>query len=363
MILQMQPLYTSQDRESLINLINSDSWFTEHIWTQQFESSLSKFTEIENIVATNNGTISLSLIYYVLGIGVGDEIIMPNYTMFATVSSAKMLGITPVLCDVEEETLNIDIDLIPELITSKTKAIVLVNANGRYPSYPIESLIELCNNYGIFLIEDSAQSLGSYFPNGLHCGSAGVMSSFSFSTPKLITTGQGGSINSNNIDLIEKVRKIKNFGRSDSGLDIHDVVGWNFKFTEFQAALGISQLNQIDWRIKRKKEIYKLYSKNLFHLDMSLIFLIPNDTIFTVPWFIEVKTNRRDELKLFLSSKGIQTRIMYPPLNEQKAINVSGHFPVSENIGKTGLWLPSHVQLTDEEINYITDNIILFFNK
>ena len=101
MILQMQPLYTSQDRESLINLINSDSWFTEHIWTQQFESSLSKFTEIENIVATNNGTISLSLIYYVLGIGVGDEIIMPNYTMFATVSSAKMLGITPVLCDVE----------------------------------------------------------------------------------------------------------------------------------------------------------------------------------------------------------------------------------------------------------------------
>jgi len=104
-----------------------------------------------------------------------------------------------------------------------------------------------------FLIEDSAQSLGSYFPNGLHCGSAGVMSSFSFSTPKLITTGQGGSINSNNIDLIEKVRKIKNFGRSDSGLDIHDVVGWNFKFTEFQAALGISQLNQIDWRIKRKK--------------------------------------------------------------------------------------------------------------
>ena len=134
-----------------------------------------------------------------------------------------------------------------------------MNANGRYPSYKIDQLVKLCTLKNIYLIEDSAQALGSYYPDGRHMGTAGIAGSISFSMPKIITTGQGGAVISNNQHLIEEIRRYKNFGRKNSGgLDIHETIGLNMKFTDLQATLGISQLERINETIKTKKNNFKI---------------------------------------------------------------------------------------------------------
>ena len=359
----MKPLISEIDRLKMIDYINSDGWYTEHLRTREFEEIIAGHTGLANAIAVNNGTISLTLILLALGIGHGDEYIVPNYTMIATANSGIILGAKPIFCDVEFPSLYIDISLVEEKITDRTKALILVNANGRYPSYPIEKLIEICNKHNIYLIEDTAQGLGSYYPDGSHLGTKGIASSISFSMPKIITTGQGGMILTNDNSLADKIKKIKDFGRSGGGLDIHNSIGYNFKFTDIQACLGIAQMTQLQSRIETKKLIYNKYLKNLKPYFNENFLLIENDVNFTAPWFFELLIDRRDELQLFLKTKGIQTRVMYPPINSQIAFQINGEFPISELIGKGGLWLPSYVQITDAEIDYICENIINFLSE
>jgi perosamine synthetase len=180
--------------------------------------------------------------------------------------------------------------------------------------------------------------------------------------PKIITTGQGGMILTNDDSLADKIRLIKDFGRVGGGLDIHDVIGYNFKFTDLQATLGLSQFSQLPSRIKRKREIFDLYNKYLCNVDSSHLELLSNDLNYTTPWFYEILVEKRDALKNYLRELNIGTREMYPPINKQNAYNQKHIFPVSENIGKKGLWLPSYVQLTDEDVATICKHILEFTN-
>ena len=238
---------------------------------------------------------------------------------------------------------------------------MLVSANGRYPKSGIESFKNLCREHNLALIEDSAQSLGSFYPGGKHMGSAGDIGSFSFSAPKIISTGQGGCLITNNDDLAFKLRRLKDFGRSSGGNDIHNCVGYNFKFTELQACVGIAQMEKLDFRTKRKKEIYQVYTDYL--QDCSGIKLFEQDIINTTPWFIDSLVERRNELQNFLKKNGIGTRIMYPPINKQTAYNLPGDFPVCNIIGEKGLWLPSANQLGDEDVKYVCSIIKEFYRN
>jgi perosamine synthetase len=294
-----------------------------------------------------------------VGIKAGDEVIVPNYTMIATPNSVKMLGAVPVFVDVEPESLCMDIESAKNAITSKTKAILFVNANGRNPKAGIDQFVQLCNEKGLVLLEDAAQSLGSFYPDGQHQGTAGAAGSFSFSAPKIISTGQGGAIITNNDDMAFKLKRLKDFGRSGGGNDVHDSIGFNFKFTEMQAVIGNEQMKKLEWRVERKKEIYKLYK--LLLNDMSEVSLFDQDLEFTTPWFIDILAEKRDELQLHLKENNIGTRIMYPPINMQVAYNSAGNFPVSTIVGMKGLWLPSAAQLTDVSIKYICSLIIDFY--
>ena len=170
-----------------------------------------------------------------------------------------MIGVTPVLVDVEPETLCLSFELTKNAITPKTKAIIFVSANGRYPLAGIESFQALCRENGLVLIEDSAQSLGSLYPNKKHIGTIGTVGSFSFSAPKIISTGQGGALVTNEDGVADRLRKLKDFGRTGGGNDVHEVIGYNSKFTDIQAVLGIEQMKKLPWRVERKKEISKLY--------------------------------------------------------------------------------------------------------
>jgi perosamine synthetase len=192
-------------------------------------------------------------------------------------------------------------------------------------------------------------------------GTVGKVGSFSFSAPKVISTGQGGALITNDDDIAHNIRRLKDFGRSGGGNDIHDTIGYNFKFTDIQAVLGIEQMKKLPSRVDRKKEILLRYKDNLNNVNQ--VYFFEQNLEFTTPWFIDVFVEDREGLILHLKEKNIGSRMMYPPINKQKAYNVPGEYPVSNMIGVKGLWLPSASQLSDNQIDYICSKIKSFFSK
>lgn len=358
---QMAPLFGAEEKKAVCEYMDENGFITEYKRTEYFENQIAEFCGARHCIVVNNGTISLTLAALALGIGPGDEVIVPNYTMIATPNSIKMIGAEPVFVDVEPQTLCIDIGLLEKAITSKTKAFMLVSANGRFPKTDMSEYLALAQKYNIHLIEDSAQSLGSYYPGGQHIGTVGAVGSFSFSAPKIISTGQGGALITNDDAIAYKLRRLKDFGRASGGIDLHDTVGYNFKFTELQACIGIEQMKKLPERILRKKEIYKRYQQGLDQLPQVRLF--DHDLQLTTPWFIDALVENRESLMTYLKEKSIGTRKMYPPINKQSAYGISGDYPVSENVGENGLWLPSAIQLTDTDVDYICESIRSYYNS
>lgn len=357
---QMEPWFGEEERQAIDEYMAEGGWITEFKKTEQFEELIAEFTGAKHCILVNNGTISLTLMALAAGIKPGDEVLVPNYTMIATPNSVKMIGAKPVFVDVEPNTLCMDIEKAKSAITSNTKAIIFMNSNGRYPESGIENFIKLCDENNFVLLEDSAQALGSFYPNGKHQGRIGLAGSFSFSAPKVISTGQGGAIISDDDVFAHRVRRLKDFGRSGGGNDIHNSIGYNFKFTDIQAVIGIEQMKKLQYRVDRKKEIYNLYKSNLSNVSQVKFFC--QDLDFTTPWFIDVLVENRAELMSFLKSKGIGTRVMYPPINKQEAYNVKGEHPVSVIVGENGLWLPSAAQLTNKNIDRISGAIMEYYS-
>jgi len=358
---QMEPWFGIEEKASINEYMEEGGWITEFKKTAAFEKMIAGFTNSKECMVVNNGTVSLTVAAMAIGIKPGDEVLVPNYSMIATPNSIKMLGGVPVFVDVEIETLCMDIEKAQEAITPHTRAIMLVTANGRYPKSGIEAFVHLANKHHLTLLEDSAQSLGSFYPNGKHQGTMGKIGSFSFSAPKIISTGQGGALITDDAAIAQKIRRLKDFGRSTGGLDIHDSIGYNFKFTELQACIGIEQMKKLPWRVQRKKDILSLYKKYLSNIKQVSFF--DQDLSCTAPWFMDVLAEDRENLINFLKSKGIGTRIMYPPINHQRAYQVAGEHEISNLVGQKGLWLPSSCQLTDEEIGYVCENIKHFYQK
>jgi perosamine synthetase len=358
-IFQMEPWFGQEEKEAIVDYFNAGGWVTEFKKTAEFENRIASFTGARHCIVVNNGTISLTLAALACGLEAGDEVIVPNFTMIATPNSVKMFGAIPVFVDVERETLCMDIEKAKAAITPKTKAIMFVSANGRYPSSGIDAFLKLAEEHNLKLIEDSAQSLGSYYPDGSHVGTKGIVGSFSFSAPKIISTGQGGALITNDDQVAFKLRRLKDFGRSGGGNDIHDSIGYNFKFTEPQAIIGIEQMKKLPWRIERKKQIFCEYKRRLENVDGIRLF--EHDLQYTSPWFIDSLATNREALQNYLKENNIGSRVMYPPINKQVAYNVPGHFPVSEQVGSEGLWLPSSSQLSDEQISFICEKIRSFY--
>lgn len=360
-IMQMRPLFGKEEKRAICEYMDEDGFITEFKRTEKFEKMIANYTSAKHCVVVNNGTISLTLAALAAGVESGDEVIVPNYTMIATPNSVKMFGANPIFVDVEPETLCLDIELVKQAITSKTKAIILVTANGRYPNSSIQAFEKVCHDNDIILIEDSAQSLGSFYPDGRHIGTAGLVGSFSFSAPKIISTGQGGAVITNDDEVANKLRRLKDFGRSSGGNDLHDSIGYNFKFTELQACIGIEQMKKLGDRVKRKKEIWKVYADQL--KNIKGIDLFQHNLKYSTPWFIDAMVEFREELITFLKEKKIGSRMMYPPINKQKAYSSDGDYIISNEVGVSGLWLPSAVQLTDVEIKGICHEIQTFYES
>jgi len=356
---QMEPWFDEKEREAINNYMLAGGWVTEFKKTREFEDEFKKYTGSEFCSIVANGTVSLTIALIACGIGIGDEVIVPDYTMVATPNSAELIGARAIFVDIDRKNLCMDIQKMKNAVTSKTKAVMLVTINGRYTP-DLEEFVSFCKENNIWLIEDAAQSLGSFY-KGKHLGRYGDIGSFSFSAPKIITTGQGGALITDNEELFEKIKKIRDFGRDKGGSDHYLVKGWNFKFTDLQAVVGIEQMKKLAYRVERKKQIGHLYEKNL--TNISGIELIPTDYTQTSPWFIDVLVENRSELISFLKKNNIGSREFYPPLHSEPAYNYSCSFPVTEEISRKGLWLPSSSFLKDEQIIYVCDKIREFYNR
>lgn len=356
---QMEPWFDENEAQALSDYIKGGGWVTEFQKTRNFEILIRDFIGSKYCSVVSNGTVSLTLALIACGIGIGDEVIVPDYTMVATPNSVKLAGSEVVFVDINPINLCMDFERMKDAVTERTKAIILVTINGRYPDN-LNEYIEYCHNNGLLCIEDAAQSLGSYM-NNRHLGTFGDIGSFSFSAPKIITTGQGGALVTDNELFFDRILKLRDFGRERGGIDHYLSMGWNFKFTDVQAIIGIEQMKKLPWRIKRKKEIYSLYKNYLEKVEnISFIHTNLNDTS---PWFIDIliKEGKRDILIDYLKKRGIGSRPFYPPLHSEPVYNRNENHPISELISKQGLWLPSSCKLSNDNIEFICKEIIKYF--
>lgn len=339
--------------------LRSGGWLAEFNQTSEFEKKFAGLLGVRYAVANSNGTVSLAMSIMALGIGRGDEVIVPDYTMIATPNAVLLAGAKPVFADIEEETLCLDIHNLP--ITKKTKAIIYVSINGR--SGDIVKLAKICRAKKISLIEDSCQSFASYYKNG-PLGTFGDVGCFSLTPHKIISTGQGGLVVTNSKKLYNNLLRLKNFGRTSGGIDYHETVGFNFKFSDLQAVIGLAQLSNLKERIKRKKQIYRFYLNKLS--GIKEIQFITTDLAQTTPLFADilVPADSRAQLIEHLKNKGIGTRAFYPSINTQPAYRgfTKTKFPVSGELSQRGLWLPSSMTLKKSELRHICKAIKEFFH-
>ena len=351
----MEPAFDSAEIDAVDAYMRSGGWLTEFKKTREFERSIADFIGATNCSIMCNGTMTLVAALMACGIGQGDEVIVPDFTMSATSHAVVMVGAAPVFVDVEPNTLCIDFDLMQRAVTSKTKAVMLVELNGRYPEQ-FQKIIDYCESERIWLIEDAAQALGSNF-QGKSLGTFGNIGSFSFSMPKIITTGQGGAVITDDEALFEKMLRIRDFGREKTGSDHYVMIGGNFKFTDMQAVVGIEQMKKLPSRVERKKEMGRLYDKYLDGMDE--IQTVYNNYDDTAPCFIEVLCRKdKQGLMKYLKDNGVNTREFYPPLHSEPAYSIKDRsYPNTEEISSQGFWLPSSVKLSDEDIYYICNLI------
>tara|TARA_A100001015_G_scaffold251215_1_gene290091 strand:- start:30 stop:1913 length:1884 start_codon:yes stop_codon:yes gene_type:complete len=360
-IMQHRPTFGDEEANATYKYMLEDNFITEHKKTLELENVIKEYLNTSYCHMTTSGTSAIILALMALELNPGDKVIVPNYTMIATVNSIKHLGLEPIILDVDKDTFTLNVDMIKEINQyseakpeySNIKALIHVSLNNRCKK--LEELVSFCKEKNIFLIEDSAQSLGCKF-NGKSLGTFGDIGCFSLSTPKIISTGQGGFVVTNNENLSNKIKMMKNFGRKESGKDNFESFGINLKFTDLQAVVGLEQMKKLDYRVERLREIYNRYYNNLNYLGI----IKEPQTREWIPWFIDIFVDKREELIEFLNKHNIKTRPTYGEINKTKMYYSDETLINSNFVSNKGLFLPSYITISNEQIDYICNIINLF---
>jgi perosamine synthetase len=325
----------------------------------RFEEEFSKYSDCKYGVAVSNGTVALHLALVVLGIGEGDEVIVPDLTFAATINTVLHAGATPVIVDVEEDSWCIDPKAIERAITPKTKAIIPVHLYGQ--SCDMATIMEIAKQYNLKVIEDCAEAHGAMF-DGKKVGSFGDIGCFSFYGNKVITTGEGGMCTTNNEELNSKIRVLRDHGMSKTKRYWHDVVGYNYRLTNLQAAIGVAQLERID-NIHTNRRQYENSYKEVLKDTKSFTFQknLPNRQRIT--WLVSILLDDsidRDSYILKLKNHGIDARPFFYPLSDMEiyAKYCKEDTKISHKLSKIGLNLPTYETLKSaDEIQKVLKDI------
>jgi perosamine synthetase len=351
---QFEPYLGEEEKKELMEVIDS-GWFTEAKKTRELEKQFATFVGRKYAVLTTSGTAALFIALKALGLEKNDEVIVPDLTFVASPNSVDLAGGKVSLVDINKKNLGLDLEKTERLITPKTKGIMPVDFNGRAPD--LLNLQEIAKENNLFVVEDACHTIGSFY-QGKHMGFFSDIGIFSLSTPKIITAGQGGVLVTDDSELYEKIRMIKDFGRDvdkkhnmKNAFD-HVTMGYNFKFTEFQAAVGIAQMRKLPKRIEHKKRMFRIFKEELENI--AEIEFIETDLNNVIPWFNDIllpNQTIRDGLIDHLQEVDIGSRMFYPPIHELNPYShVNGDFRNTNEMSERGVWLPSSAFLTDDDI-------------
>lgn len=350
-----EPDLSGNELNYLTECITSGWISSEGPFVERFETNFAARVGRKYGVALSNGSVALDLAFQSVGLSEGDEVILPSFTIISCVAEIVRIGAVPVFVDSDEGTWNMNLSQIEQHITHKTKAILAVHIYGL--PVDLDPIILLCKKYNLLLIEDAAEMHGQDY-KGKPIGSFGDLSIFSFYPNKHITTGEGGMILTNNYELSLKLRESRNLGFCPPRRFVHYNLGWNYRMTNLQAALGCAQLERLDEFIIKKRKIGKIYHSHLH--DLSKIDLQLKETPFAenIYWVFGILLHdyvgyTAIDIMSKLNSLGVQTRPFFYPLHKQPLFGDQFKdicLPISEKLGEFGFYLPSGLGTSEDQI-------------
>jgi len=327
-------------------------------YVTEFEEKFSAFCGTRYGVACSNGTTALHLALLALNIGPGDEVICPTLTFIATANTVRYTGATPVFVDSERETWNMDPEDVRRKITSKTKAIIVVHLYG-HPA-DMNPLLKIAEAKGIYVIEDAAEAHGALH-QGKKVGSLGVLGCFSFYGNKVITTGEGGMVVAHDKSLVDRMRLLRDHAMDANRRYWHPEVGYNYRLTNLQAAVGVAQLSKIEKFLEIRKRNARLYADLLKGIEGIRLF---PEASWAQPvfWMVSLLIEdsfglSRDKFCELLREKGVDTRPFFIPAHHMPAYQKQETFPVADDLSNRGLNLPSSTKLSTDDVRYIAEVI------
>lgn len=363
-----EPLLQGNEKKYLVECIDTGWISSEGPFVKKFEESFATRVGCKHGVAVCNGSAALDAAVVALGIGPGDEVILPTFTIISCVAAVVRAGAKPVLVDSDPLTGNMNVNQIEEKITPKTKAIMVVHIYGL--PVDMDPVMALAEKYGLMVIEDAAEAHGLDY-KGRPCGSFGDISTFSFYPNKHITTGEGGMVLTNDEKLAERCRSLRNLCFQSKQRFIHEELGWNFRMSNLQAAVGLAQLEKLDDHIARKRRMGQLYSELLKDIPGLQLPLEKTEYAENIYWVYGLVLS--DDLPLDannfmhrLSEEKIGTRPFFWPIHEQPIFKKMGlfvgeNYPVAERIARRGLYIPSGLALTDEQMKQVAISVRVVF--
>lgn len=359
------PLLDGNEKKYLNECIDTGWISSEGKFVNQFEDQFANRLGRNYAIAVTSGTAALDVAFEALLIGPGDEVILPAFTIISCINQVIRSGATPVLVDSDPLTWNMNLQQVEEKITEHTKAILVVHIFGL--PVDIDPILELAQKKNIKIIEDAAEMLGQTY-NEKPCGSFGDISTFSFYPNKLVTTGEGGMIVTNDKQLADDCRSLRNLCFQPKKRFVHERLGWNYRMTNIQAALGLAQLERLDEFVQIKRSIGKKYSQGLRVLNEVQLPLEKTDYAENIYWVFGLVLNDSigfdaEEAMKMLEEKGIGCRPFFCPMNQQPVLREMGFFlnesyPVAERLYKQGFYIPSGLALTSEHINHVINKLI-----
>ncbi len=359
-----EPVLDGNEKKYLAECIDTGWISSEGPFIREFEERFAKRVGRAHGIAVCNGSAALDAAAAALDLGAGDEVIMPTFTIISCASAVSRLGAVPVLVDCDPATWNVDVASIERRITGRTRAIMAVHIYGL--PVDMDPLLAIAAKHGLDVIEDAAEMIGQDY-KGKPCGSFGRVSTFSFYPNKHVTTGEGGMIVTDDDALAERCRGLRNLAMKAPRRFVHEELGWNFRMTNMQAALGLAQLERLDEFVPRKRLIFDRYTELLSSIPALQLPVAETSYAKNINWVfgVVIRDNAKidaDEAIRRLAEKMVGTRPFFWPMHEQPVYLRMGLFegesyPNAERIARRGFYLPSGLALTDHQIVRVADAV------
>lgn len=362
-----EPLLVGNEANYINECLQSGWISSEGPFVEKFETGLAKYVKRQHGIAVTNGTAALELAVAALGIQAGDEVIMPTFTIISCATAIIRAGAIPVLVDCRQDTWNMDVEQIEARITSRTRAIMVVHIYGL--PVDIDKILELADKYNLLIIEDAAEVLGQTYKEQ-PCGSFGDISTFSFYPNKHVTTGEGGMVLTNDPALAERCRSLRNLCFQPHKRFVHEEMGWNFRMSNLQAALGLAQLENLEKSVKKKRDMGCYYNELLSNLGTIQLPLARTLYAENIYWIYGVVIKEDIDITAAqamqaLGRKGIGTRPFFWPMHKQPVFEKMGYFrndslPVAEMLAEKGFYIPSGLSLDKAQQTLVAEEMAGF---